>query len=361
MKITLERSDKMALKGKKVPGSPALVSLFCGAGGLDVGFQQSGFRTHLALDISEAAIETHKSNKLALTSVVGDLKKLGSKGLQDLLESSGLDLDSPIGVIGGPPCQGFSRANNGAIHSDPRNLLARSYVNAIAYMSKSRPIDFVVFENVLGIKDAKNRPVYDYIVNSLKRLGFTVHELELLATNFGVPQVRKRVFVVAERYGVKFEMTDGVPRKSNEVPSVKDAISGLPEPAFYRKNINKDTIPFHPNHWTMVPRSKRFSTPVSEWRKSRSFKLLDWNSPSPTIAFGNREIHIHPSGTRRLSIFEAMRIQGFPDAMQFHGNFSEQVEQVSNAVPPPLARYLAGVLMQGYTTKRLGQGRSRAA
>jgi DNA (cytosine-5)-methyltransferase 1 len=91
----------------------------------------------------------------------------------------------------------------------------------------------------------------------------------------------------------------------------------------------------------MKPRSSRFSTPASRWKQTRSFKRTFWSKPSPTIAFGHREIHIHPSCKRRLSIYEAMLLQGFSRRYVLEGNLSEQVEQVSNAVPPPLARSIA--------------------
>ena len=91
----------------------------------------------------------------------------------------------------------------------------------------------------------------------------------------------------------------------------------------------------------MRPKSPRFYNPEIEARVGRSFRRLNWDTASPTIAFGHREIHVHPSGIRRLSIYEAMLLQGFPEAFVLEGNLSEQVEQVSNAVPPPLARSIA--------------------
>lgn len=91
----------------------------------------------------------------------------------------------------------------------------------------------------------------------------------------------------------------------------------------------------------MQPKSERFEMPRPEIAEQRSFKRLDWDSPSRTIAFGHREIHVHPDGHRRLSIYEALLLQGFPKTFVLEGNLSEQVEQVSNAVPPPLARSVA--------------------
>ena len=81
--------------------------------------------------------------------------------------------------------------------------------------------------------------------------------------------------------------------------------------------------------------------PEGAQRAGRSFRRLEWDKPSPTVAYGHREIHVHPDGRRRLSIFEAMRLQGFPTDFVLEGTFSSQVEQVSNAVPPPLAEALA--------------------
>ncbi|MNE98492.1 Modification methylase AplI [compost metagenome] len=90
----------------------------------------------------------------------------------------------------------------------------------------------------------------------------------------------------------------------------------------------------------MAPKSHRFKTgqmPVG----GRSFIRLDWLKPSRTVAYGNREIHVHPDGTRRLSIFEAMQLQGFPFGYSLHGSLSAQVKQISNAVAPPVAEALA--------------------
>jgi DNA (cytosine-5)-methyltransferase 1 len=90
----------------------------------------------------------------------------------------------------------------------------------------------------------------------------------------------------------------------------------------------------------MQPRSHRFKT--GEFGDGRSFRKLNWNEPSPTVAYGHREIHVHPDGKRRLSIYEAMLLQGFPEKkFELAGTLSEQVTQVSNAVPPPVAGAIA--------------------
>jgi len=128
--------------------------------------------------------------------------------------------------------------------------------------------------------------------------------------------------------------------------TVRDAIGDLVEPAFFERTLKKADIPLHPNHWTMKPKSYRFYQDFDENNKTRSFRKLNWDKASPTIAFGNREIHVHPNGRRRLSIYEAMLLQGFPSSFELKGNLSQQVQQISNAVPPPLAKSLAAALTQ---------------
>ena len=120
---------------------------------------------------------------------------------------------------------------------------------------------------------------------------------------------------------------------------MRDAIAGLPEPVFFARGMTAKDIPFHPNHWTMMPRSPKLTTQVPT--DGRSFRRLLWDEESPTVAYGNREIHVHPDGGRRLSVHEAMLLQGFPPQYRLWGNFSQQITQVSNAVPPPVAKALA--------------------
>jgi endonuclease III len=118
----------------------------------------------------------------------------------------------------------------------------------------------------------------------------------------------------------------------------------LPDPTFFRRGLNPEAIAFHPNHWTMNPRSPKFRNGMHG--NGRSFKKLAWNKPSFTVAYGNREIHIHPRGRRRLSVFEAMLLQGFPRTYELRGTLSNQVTQISDAVPPALAAAVAGAVEQ---------------
>ncbi len=336
---------KTGISGTKI------ISLFCGAGGLDLGFKQEGFEVSLAIDYEEAAIKTHKRNFSDTKSLAADLTKLGPEGVLKLVEEQ-VEAGASIGIIGGPPCQGFSRANPSAGANDPRNQLPSLYVDIIKELQKKYTVEFVIFENVLGMKDKKHSEKYNALISGLKTLGFLVHEKELCALDFGVPQLRYRIIISAIRDGQGYKKI--VPKRRKGKLTVKEAIGELEEPAFYNRNLKAADIPVHPNHWTMRPKSHRFSQTGPDNKpssKSRSFRKLMWDKASPTIAFGNREIHLHPDGRRRLSIYEAMLLQGFPSSFVLEGSLSQQVTQVSNAVPPPLARSIAAAIKKSLGNK----------
>lgn len=318
---------------------PKIVSLFSGAGGLDLGYHEAGFPLAFAVDSSEWAIKTHKRNFENTTSIAADLIDLQPRGVLEKLEDILAD-GEPIGVIGGPPCQGFSRANPAALASDPRNKLPILYLEIVEELQKRYDVSFVLFENVLGIKDGKHEIAFKGILSKFKELGFAERVDEYCALDFEVPQNRKRVIISAFKSPVAGSAfsPEKKPRKNL---SVRAAIGGFPEPIYFSRSLTSADIPYHPNHWTMRPISKRFSEPDKTTPSTRSFRRLNWSDPSPTVAYGHREIHVHPDGHRRLSIYEAMRLQGFPTEFVLEGPLSAQVEQVSNAVPPPLARALA--------------------
>jgi DNA (cytosine-5)-methyltransferase 1 len=318
---------------------PKIVSLFSGAGGLDLGFREAGFDLAFAVDSSEWAIKTHQRNFKKAKSVAADLIELQPAGVLAHL-SQVLHEGESIGVIGGPPCQGFSRANPAALATDPRNKLPILYLEIVEALQEEYDVQFVLFENVLGIRDVKHEIAFKGILAKFRELGLTEKVDEYCALDFGVPQNRRRVIISAFKSPAAANAFAPltVPRQNLDA---RTAIGGLPVPAFFDRNLSPEDIPHHPNHWTMRPVSKKFDDPDKSVSNSRSFRRLAWDKPSPTVAYGHREIHIHPDGRRRLSIYEAMRFQGFPHEFVLEGPLSAQVEQVSNAVPPPLAQALA--------------------
>jgi len=322
---------------------PAVISLFAGAGGLDWGFHMQGFNISLAIDLSPAAIKTHQRNFRSSNAHVADLIELGSEGVLKKVKKY-IPKNSRIGVIGGPPCQGFSRANIGSYADDPRNKLPALYLEIVGILKKHYVVEFVVFENVLGMKDKKHAKTYNELIDGLNNLDFSITERELCALDFGVPQTRQRIVLSALRLGQGYTVVAPSHRKGCR--TVHEAIGGLEEPVFFQRKLDPATFPVHPNHWTMRPKSPKFQNPELISKNSRSFRRLNWDEPSKTIAFGHREIHVHPQGHRRLSIYESMLLQGFPKNFRLEGNLSEQVEQVSNAVPPPMALSIACAIKQ---------------
>ncbi|MHC9086267.1 DNA cytosine methyltransferase [Luteimonas sp. RIT-PG2_3] len=346
-RVSTSEADSCQDSKATTEGLPIVVSLFAGAGGLDLGFKQAGYKVAVAVDSSTAAIRTHKKNFPRTLSKAADLNALGAQGLVELVMTK-VPMGSDIAVIGGPPCQGFSRANNSSGPSDPRNGLAALYIRIVRELQHRYNVRFLVFENVLGIRDKKNKAAYQAILQGIESCGFEISEKTLCALDFGVPQNRKRV-ILAGLMAPASELK--LRRRNNGPKTVRDVLQGLPRPTFFQRGLQPADIPYHPNHWTMAPKSHRFSNPSETIPESRSFKRLQWDFASPTVAYGNREIHIHPNGKRRLSVYEAMLLQGFPSNFVLEGNLSEQVTQVSNAVPPPLGRSIAQAISRAMEFK----------
>ena len=321
-----------------------VISLFSGPGGMDLGFRKQGFLPIVAIDVSQSAVETYNWNAKRRIAQQQDLSKLSDGDIVRLIRDAAQGI-KPCGVIGGPPCQSFSLSNVHKKRNDPRRKLPLRYAEILKALNQEFNLDFFVFENVTGLKSNKHRKYFQTVLKAFADAGFEIFEQELDARKFGVAQKRRRVFVVGINKSLypnlKFEFPAGDEEK---VITVKDVIGKLPKPAFFRRNIARKEIPRHPNHWTMNPISAKFKNGSNQ--NGRSFRKLKWNAPSWTVAYGHREIHIHPGGKRRVSIFEAMLLQGFPKSYELRGNLTQQVTQVSDAVPPPLASAVAEAIKE---------------
>ena len=335
------------MAGRIVP----LLSLFCGAGGLDEGLRQVrhvAFRTMLAVDIKTSAVATFRANHPGATVLQLDLSQVSESDLISHWESV-LPHSGPAGIIGGPPCQSFSVANVHKKDNDPRDDLPQDYCRILGAFHQRYGLDFFLFENVPGLLSQRHRARFESFINQCTELGFTVTYDTLDAVAFGVPQYRKRVFVVginSQRYpGLSFRFPR--PRLAR-VRTVRDVLQGLPEPAYFSRRLRPKDIPYHENHWCMNPRSRKFQDGrlAPGTVMGRSFRVLSWDKPSWTVTYGHREMHIHPEGHRRLSIYEAMRLQGFDRKYRIKGTFSEQVSLVCDAVPPPVARSIGEELVR---------------
>ena len=318
-----------------------LLSLFSGCGGLDLGFEQAGFDIGLAYDIRADSIASWNRNRPGNTcGHVADLR---------VIRFPEMDRDyggkfAPSGVIGGPPCQSFSRANRSASTNDPRSKLVRRFFTlALRFHRYRGPLDFILMENVPGLAKAVKGRLLKQEIKRLEEKGFEVSVFHVDAAHHSVPQYRNRLFILAIPKSTVAMSRWSPPVSNEERKTVGDTIRDLPSPVFFTRGINEEEIPVHPNHWCMVPRSRKFfdGSLIQGHTSTRSFKTLAWNRPSITASYGHREVHVHPNGKRRLSVFEAMKIQGFPIDFVLSGTLSAQIDQVSEAVPPPLAEAIA--------------------
>ena len=321
-----------------------ILSLFSGCGGLDLGFEQAGFEVGLAYDIRASSISSWNRNRPANRN--GHVADLSAIRFADMDRDYGREF-RPSGVIGGPPCQSFSRANASPSSDDPRAALVPRFFSLALRLHRYRqPLDFILMENVPALARGRNGYILAREIERLENRGFDVRKFFADAACHSVPQNRERLFVLAlpkiTRAAIKWAPPVGTGRKK----TVGEAIRNLPPPAYFHRGMDKSKIPFHPNHWCMTPKSPKFTDgSLIEGRSSgRSFKTLAWSRPSITVSYGHREVHVHPSGERRLSVFEAMRLQGFPDSYILDGNLSAQIDQVSEAVPPPLAAAIAATI-----------------
>lgn len=323
---------------------PSLISLFCGPGGFDQGFREAGFITRLAYDKDKAAVATHRRNHPEANAIIADLSNIDASAVIEEWHKRS-PREAPVGIIGGPPCQSFSITNVYQRDDDPRHKLPEHYARLIKELNLAFQVDFFVFENVPGLLTLKHQDRFNYFKFLFQDAGFNVFEALLDAQDFGVPQKRKRIFVVGinsqTRPNLQFQFPTGNPSRRI---TVAEAIGWLGEPVFFSRSIKGGLD--HPNHWCMVPKSRKFTEGIMEPGRytGRSFRVLKWDEPSHTVAYGHNEVHIHPNGRRRLSVYEAMLLQSFPHNYVIEGSLTEQIRLVSEAVPPPVAYAVAEAL-----------------
>ena len=341
-----------------------VISLFSGSGGLDTGFEMAGFNPIFALDVNGAACKTFKANHPLVHVLRADLSKKTPRYVTDRLKELPED-PNPIGVIGGPPCQAFSLGNGNKRDDDPRAKLSEKYAEILKELNEQFDLDFFVFENVVGLKQKKHQQTFAKFKRLFKRAGFDIFEDELNAADFGVAQTRRRVFIVG--FNTRYRLsTFDFPKKNGskaKQKTVRQVIEGLPRPKYFKRGLSSTDIRFHPNHWCMQPKSKKFENgELKPGRiKGRPFRVLNWDKPSWTVAYGNREVHVHPNGRRRLSVYEAMMLQGFPEEYLLMGTLSQQIRMISDAVPPPLAYALAITIKQRLAELKKRRSRTKAS
>jgi DNA (cytosine-5)-methyltransferase 1 len=303
-----------------------IISLFSGAGGLDLGLIQAGNEIVWANDIDKDAVATYEEN-IGKHIVCEDIKKINIGELPDA-----------DAVVGGFPCQGFSQANRLRTLEDDRNKLYRFFYDTI----KVKQPKFFIAENVKGILSLGKGEAIKQIVSDFETAGYITSVNLVNMANYGVPQTRQRVLIIGQRRDLGDEMLFQFPqpthsKEGEELPkwvSIKEAIDHFPDP-----DKENDVI----NHV--------YSAYKVEYRDFTGHRQTDPDKPSPTIlARGNGKGGVcaipHYNGNRRLSIRESASVQTFPEDFHFIGSMNACYRQIGNAVPVKFAKLLGEELIR---------------
>lgn len=298
-----------------------IVSLFSGAGGLDLGFIQAGHKVVWANDLYQDAVETYRQN-IGNHIVCDDVCHIDSSKIPDC------DM-----VIGGFPCQGFSVANTKRNAADSRNMLYRQLLRVI---TDKKP-KFFLAENVKGLLNFEGGKVFKMILDDFSSAGYRVCHRLFNAADFGVPQRRERVIIVGVRNDIRFDFE--FPRPTHS----KDGVDGLSPWIGVGSALEDLPSPDSPND---IP-NHTYSKYKLNFNGYIGHRPLDPNRPAPTVTArgddkGGVVILPHPTAHRRMTGRELAIVQGFPRGYGFSGRLSSVYRQIGNAVPPPLARAIAG-------------------
>lgn len=335
--------------------SLTVLDLFCGCGGLSLGFQQAGFNVKLGIDAWEDAIKTFNFTHKSAKGIVADLFSISP---QEISKTTGFDTVDII--IGGPPCQGFSIAGKRMI-DDERNQLYKSFVEFVSFY---RPKAFLM-ENVPNVMSMGKGVIKEQITQDFEKLGYHISSKILMASDFGVPQNRRRAFFIGFKENCNFEFPTPF---TNQAVTSFDAISDLPDYSVsdgekypidiqseYQKFMRENSLGLYNHQITqhnektvsiisLVPDGGNYKDLPEEFRKTRNVNIawtrLNSQKPSFTIDTGHRH-HFHYKFNRVPTVRESARIQSFPDNFIFLGTKTSQYKQVGNAVPPMLAKILA--------------------
>lgn len=315
------------------------VDLFCGAGGLSKGLELSGMQGICGLDWFDEAGRTYARN-FHHPFINGDIKKLENKQkfydtVRSQLNGRHLNL-----VAGGFPCQGFSMAGN-RIVDDPRNSL---YKELIEIVDTLKP-DFVLCENVKGLRSMLNGGVERKILEDFRAIGYQMNVTTLCAADYYTPQKRERVIFIGNRIGVKNLHPRPLisPREYITTgAAIGDLIDHPADPAF--NHVPTKHSPEMEARMRVLPEGKSLYKGYSD-----AWKKCPWNEASCTIKENHGGVNVHPKLPRVLTAREMARLQSFPDDFIFEGKKAKQLVQIGNAVPPLLAKAIGLAIRKAYS------------
>ena len=330
-----------------------VASFFSGCGGFDLGFEKAGFNVVLASDFWKPAAETFKKNFPNAEFLLEDIKKLEKKTILDILKKK--KVDKIHVVIGGPPCQCFTRLNNNNLRrDDERNQLFREYLKVIEFLQP----DFVVMENVADLlvrKDMHDKPFKDLIVASFNKIGYKVAYKVFKTEKYGVPQKRRRVIFLATNKDLDLSF----PNESKSVAVVGDFLGKLVHSNKLKNHEIPDTCPSVINKIRHIPPGGYYEDLPEELKvkKVRNGKLVTVKrygsylrrirKDEPSITITTNEI-IHPEEDRYMTNRECATIHTFPKSFVFVGGRGSVAQQIANAVPPKFAEKIGRHILKEY-------------
>jgi DNA (cytosine-5)-methyltransferase 1 len=362
---------------KEKNGDLTAVDLFSGAGGLSLGFENAGYKIIFAVENDVHSAKTYRENRKFKNAevILSDISKINFLDILKRLKLKRGEIDI---LLGGLPCQGFSIANMKTRNMDnPKNSLFIEFLRAVKEIYPK----WILFENVSGILNFEKGKVIETLNAELGKRGYSCTWYIVNAAEFGVPQIRKRFFLIGNRIGINYSFPHpiyGIERKP--YVSIREAISDLPKlengnrincltyqyngsllskfQRKMRKDWNKNECMNNQvtKNSDLIVKRYKYIPPGGNWQNipeylmynyknkinchSGIYKRLKWNEPSIVISNFRKNMLIHHEQDRGLSVREAARLQSFPDWYVFYGKLGSQQQQVADAVPPILAEIL---------------------
>ncbi|TQP51792.1 DNA cytosine methyltransferase [Vibrio cholerae] len=352
-----------------------VVDLFCGCGGLSLGFEQAGYNILLGIDHDKSALETFKRNHKGSEIIHGDIQEVTASDIRKIIGNKTVDV-----IIGGPPCQGLSLSGPRKL-DDPRNKLFLSYVRLVRDFKPK----FFVLENVPGIISLFKGKIKEQIIKEFSELGYKVEYEVLNSAHYGVPQIRKRAIFIGSitNSDISYFPEKIIFEEKNFI-TCEQAVSDLhaldddsmpesfsyatkPQSA-YQTQMRKGAPEKLHNHLitkhqdnvkltiALVPEGGNYKNLPEDFVSTRKFNVA-WTryhskKPASTIDTGHRH-HFHYKYNRVPTVRENARFQSFPDSFIFFGNKTEQYRQVGNAVPPLLGKAIAQRLISQTSVNEL--------
>lgn len=333
---------------------PKIIDLFAGAGGLSLGFRMAGFEAVFAIDSDEASCRTYAKNFGNHIYNI-DIRKVNHRFIK---AEVGPLAEKVEVIVGGPPCQGFSVQRRGE-DSDERNNLVLEFIRLVEEIKPQ----FFVMENVGGLLSKRGKSVMQLLMERVHKAGYVPHIKKLNASEFGVPQMRKRVFIIGEKSSTgltnfKFPVSldnsdlnvsdfikDLMDKGPDDVPNhISDRLSeiNLQRIRALKPGQSRDSLPPH----LQLDCHKRNGS----HRHMDVYGRMPWSGLAPTITARfdsfSRGRFGHPELDRSITLREGARLQTFPDNFVFEGTKGEVARQIGNAVPPLLAKGVAQSIME---------------